>query len=158
MNRNIRFALPLTLAAVLGFSNLAHAEVKKFSGTLTAEGAAISKGKGKVWGSYDTAIRKLSYKITWSGLTGPVTAAHFHCPASVGENAGVLVPIKGAFKSGMTGSAKVDAKTGQAILAGKTYLNLHTAANPNGEIRAQVLFTQQQKAAVPQASSGSSSY
>ncbi|MEI4484519.1 MULTISPECIES: CHRD domain-containing protein [unclassified Phyllobacterium] len=145
MIRNIRVALPLVIAAVLGFSSLAYAEVKKFSGALAVQGSVISKGKGKVWGTYDTTSRKLSYKITWSGLTGPVTAAHFHGPASIGEKAAVLVPIEGTYKSGMAGSSKVDAKTAQVILAGMTYLNLHTAANPNGEIRAQVQFDRRQK-------------
>lgn len=136
MVHNIRLALPLVIAASLGFSSLAHAEVKTFSGALAPEASVKSKGKGKVWGTYDTNSHKLSYKITWSSLTGPVTAAHFHGPASDGENAGVLVPINGPFKSGIAGSAKVDAKTAQAIMAGKTYLNLHTAKNPNGESRA----------------------
>ena len=37
--------------------------------------------------------KKLTYTMTYSGLTGPATAAHFHGPAAAGANAGVVVPI-----------------------------------------------------------------
>ena len=42
---------------------------------------------------YDPASKKLSWKVTYSGLSGPATAAHFHGPAEAGKNAGVAVAI-----------------------------------------------------------------
>ncbi len=42
---------------------------------------------------YDAASKKLSWTVTYSGLSGPATAAHFHGPAEAGKNAGVAVPI-----------------------------------------------------------------
>jgi CHRD domain-containing protein len=52
-----------------------------------------SKGSGSVTATYDTASKKLSYKGSYSGLTGPATAAHFHGPAEAGNNAGVQIPV-----------------------------------------------------------------
>lgn len=57
-----------------------------------------SGGTGAVTVSYDTGSKKLSWKGTVSGLSGPATAAHFHGPAKPGKNAGVAIPIAGADK------------------------------------------------------------
>lgn len=61
-------------------------------------------GKGSADVTYDTATKQLTWKVTFSGLTGPATAAHFHGPAEPGKNAGVAVPITGT-ASPMEGSA-----------------------------------------------------
>ena len=52
-----------------------------------------SAGKGAVTATYDNASKKLTWNGTYSGLTGPATAAHFHGPAPAGKNAGVMIPI-----------------------------------------------------------------
>lgn len=96
-----------------------------------------SKGTGDVTATYDPATKKLSWKGTYSGLTGPVTAAHFHGPAKAGENAGVLVPVT-ASSSPFSGEASIDAEKAAEFEAGKVYFNIHTAANPKGEIRGQM--------------------
>src|SRR5690348_3147500 len=54
---------------------------------------AKSNGTGQVTATYDTVSKKLSWKGTYSGLTGPAMMAHFHGPASPGKNAGMVVPI-----------------------------------------------------------------
>lgn len=159
MNRTLRMTLPLAAALVIGFAPLANAEIMKFSGTLAAEGVAAPKARGKLTGTYDTELNKISYKVSWSGLSGPVTNAHFHGPAGPGGKAEILIPVSGAYKSGMKKSSAVNAKTAKALLAGRTYLNLHTAANPGGEIRAQVIFLKKPgayKAAAAHESSGPS--
>jgi hypothetical protein len=94
-------------------------------------------GKGSVDATYDTATKKLTWKVTFSGLTGPATAAHFHGPAEHGKNAGVAVPIPGT-KSPMDGSATLTDAQAADLSAGKWYVNVHTAANKAGEIRGQV--------------------
>lgn len=66
-----------------------------------------------------------------------MTGAHFHGPAKSGENAGVLVPVTAA-ASPFTGEATLDAAKAADLEAGKMYFNIHTAANPKGEIRGQV--------------------
>ena len=87
---------------------------------------------------YDAASKKLSWKVTYSGLSGPATAAHFHGPAEAGKNAGVAVAIPNATTSPVEGSATLTDAQAADLLAGKLYVNIHTAANPGGEIRGQV--------------------
>ena len=87
---------------------------------------------------YDNASKKLSWKITYSGLSGPATAAHFHGPAEAGANAGVAVAIPNAGTSPVEGSATLTDAQAADLMAGKYYINVHTAANPGGEIRGQV--------------------
>jgi hypothetical protein len=99
-----------------------------------------SDGSGSVTVTYDSASKKLSWKGTYSGLTGPATAAHFHGPAPAGKNAGVMVPIfqgKTA-KSPFQGSATLNDAQAKALMDGDIYVNIHTAANKAGEIRGQV--------------------
>src|SRR5271165_1130433 len=48
-------------------------------------------GSGTVTATYDPATKELSWSGTFSGLTGPATAAHFHGPAETGKNAGVAI-------------------------------------------------------------------
>ncbi len=95
-------------------------------------------GTGTADVDYDAATKKLSWKLTYSGLTGPATAAHFHGPAEAGKNAGVKVPIANATSSPAEGSATLTDEQAADLTAGKYYINVHTAANPGGEIRGQV--------------------
>jgi hypothetical protein len=99
--------------------------------------ATQSPGKGEVTATFDPATKRLIWTGTYSGLTGPVTAAHFHGPAKPGENAGVLVPVT-ASSSPFSGEATLDDAKAADLEAGRLYFNLHTAANPKGEIRGQV--------------------
>jgi len=100
--------------------------------------ANASAGKGTAELDYDPASKKLSWKVTYSGLSGPATAAHFHGPAEAGKNAGVAVAIPNATSSPVEGSATLTDAQAADLVAGKYYINIHTAANPGGEIRGQV--------------------
>lgn len=102
--------------------------------------ATTTKGTGTVDVTYDSATKKLSWKGSYSGLTGPATAAHFHGPADAGKNAGVEVPVTPA-TSPLEGSATITETQASDLMAGKLYLNVHTAAHPNGEIRGQVMMS-----------------
>jgi hypothetical protein len=101
--------------------------------------AVTSPGKGTADIDYDPATKKLSWKLTYSGLSGPATAAHFHGPAEAGKNAGVAVAIPNAAASPAEGSATLTDAQAADLVAGKYYVNVHTAANPGGEIRGQVM-------------------
>ena len=84
----------------------------------------------------------LSWVITYQGLTGPVTGAHFHGPAAANANAGVIVPFAGSLGSPISGSQKLTAPQIAGLRSGLWYVNLHTAAFPGGEIRGQVTAAQ----------------
>jgi CHRD domain-containing protein len=96
-----------------------------------------SKGAGSVTATFDTASKKLSWKGSVTGLSGPATAAHFHAGES-GKNGGVAVPITGADKGSFEGSATLTDAQAEELMSGKWYVNVHTAANKGGEVRGQV--------------------
>ena len=100
--------------------------------------ANTSKGAGTLKGDVDNKTSVLNWTIDYSGLSGTVTAAHFHGPAAEGNNADVAVPITGNLASPIKGTATLTATQMQELLDGKWYVNLHTAANPDGEIRGQI--------------------
>jgi hypothetical protein len=97
-----------------------------------------SSGTGNVTATYDTQSKRLTWRGTVTGMTGNATAAHFHGPAEPGKNAGVLVPTPGVTTGPFEGSATLTDEQAQHFMAGRTYYNVHTAANPGGELRGQV--------------------
>jgi hypothetical protein len=134
-----------TMFAALAFSAAVllagPASADKFKATLDGKSEVppnTSAGTGTADINYDPATKKLSWTLTYSGLSGPATAAHFHGPAEAGKNAGVAVAIPNATKSPTEGSATLTAAQAADLEAGKYYVNVHTAANPGGEIRGQV--------------------
>lgn len=104
--------------------------------------AVETAGKGMADIKYDPATREVSWTITYSGLSGPVTMAHFHGPADKGANAGVQIWLS---KQGSPADSPIKGKTtltpeqAKDFSAGKWYVNLHTQAHPGGEIRGQVM-------------------
>jgi hypothetical protein len=129
----------LALGASVAFAGPAFAE--KMKATLDGKSEVppnASAGTGTADIDYDAATRKLSWTLTYSGLSGPATAAHFHGPAEPGKNAGVAVAIPNATSSPAEGSATLTDAQAADLMAGKYYVNVHTAANPGGEIRGQV--------------------
>jgi hypothetical protein len=100
--------------------------------------ANTTAGKGSADVTFDTASKMLTWKVSYSGLTGAATAGHFHGPAEPGKNAGVAVPLSNVASSPIEGSATLTDAQAADLTAGKYYVNIHTAANPGGEIRGQV--------------------
>jgi hypothetical protein len=95
-------------------------------------------GKGEADVELNTANNTVSWKVSYSGLSGPATAGHIHGPAAMGANAGVMVPFPSVASSTFQGQATVTPAQAAAIASGQTYVNIHTAANPGGEIRGQL--------------------
>ncbi len=81
--------------------------------------------------------RKLTWKLTFSGLTGRATAAHIHM-GRVGKAGNVVIPLCTPCKSGVHGKTRISAAVKKALAHHKLYVNVHTAKNPNGEIRGQL--------------------
>ena len=136
MNKPLFAALALTAA----FAGPACAD--KLKATLDGKSeapATTTSGTGTADVDYDAASKKLSWKVAYSGLTGPATAAHFHGPAEAGKNASPAVPIPNFASSPIEGSATLSDAQAADLLSGKYYINIHTAANPAGEIRGQVV-------------------
>ena len=100
----------------------------------------VSHGHGALNATFDTSTNTLKWTATYESLSGPVTMAHFHGPAPVGQNAKVQVPIdKNALASPIKGSATLTEHQVTDLMGGQWYFNVHTAQNPTGEIRGQVL-------------------
>src|ERR1700761_6125811 len=132
------------LATVLSaaFATMASAATVNYAANLTGPRevpATTSKGTGKFDATLDTTTKVLTYTLTFQNLSGPATAAHLHGPASRTASAGVMVPLgdKGP-TSPVSGTATLTDDQIKALQAGQTYVNVHTAANPGGEIRGQV--------------------
>jgi hypothetical protein len=133
----------LATALTLGLATAAPAATLHFMASLDGKSevpAIAGSGSGELSATLDTSTKSLDYTLTFSGLSGPATAAHFHGPAAVGANAGVAVPIGGKGPtSPVTGKATLTDAQIKDLEAGKWYANVHTAANPGGEIRGQVM-------------------
>lgn len=97
-----------------------------------------SNASGQVDAMLDKSTGVLKWQLSYAGLSGPATAGHFHGPAMVGANAGVVLPFTGAVSSPMSGQATLTAAQMADLLAGKWYANIHTARYPGGEIRGQM--------------------
>ena len=104
--------------------------------------ANSSAGAGMLDASFNKDTSVLTWTVSYSGMTGPVTAGHFHGPAQMGANAGVEHGFSGSMDSPIKGSATLTAAQAADLLAGKWYVNLHTAANKGGEIRGQATVAQ----------------
>lgn len=96
--------------------------------------------------TYNKDTKMLTYTLNWSGLTGKATMAHIHGTAPRGTSAGVKHDLTNVLKKETSGSftdsVKIDASDikEDSLLSGFYYFNIHTPANPGGEIRGQIEF------------------
>jgi CHRD domain len=121
------------------------------------------KGKAKLKVRNGTSAGTIEWKLSYSGLTSPATAAHIHL-GQEGVIGGVAVHFCGTggtapCPAGQTTKAVIEgtattanvvaiaaqglvagdmANLQKAIKAGVTYVNVHSAPFPNGEIRGQL--------------------
>src|SRR6267143_6502529 len=127
---------------------------------------SASLGTGLATVVLDPTAQTIQVNATFSGLTSNDVAAHIHCCAPLGTNAGVAttVPAFPGFPLGVTsgtfssavfdltqptiynpafvtlqgGLTQAEAALIAGILNGTTYLNIHTVNFPGGEIRGQL--------------------
>lgn len=125
------------------------------SGTLNATNSipavkVASSATGSMSGTYDTSTNLLVYTVTFSGLTGPATMAHFHygdakhkgdvaipltVPSATSGTITGKIPLVMTTASGSTPAASQP----DSLLKGHMYVNIHTDNNPAGEIRANLM-------------------
>ncbi len=129
--RNTLFAA--VAAMTLLAAGAASAQMVHYSATL--KGADGVKGAGDVQAML--MDKTFSYTATYAGLTGPAVAAHFHLAATPGGNGPPVVPAV-VTASPIKGTATLTDAQIADLNAGKWYFNVHTAANPGGEIRGTV--------------------
>lgn len=118
------------------------AEPTRMGATLSGSSeipAVSSPATGQVEATWAPASQTLSWKITHSGLSGEPTGGHFHGPAPQNETGPVALPLTGSLASPIEGTARLNAEQAAELAAGRWYVNLHTAANPGGEIRGQLM-------------------
>ncbi|KUM26026.1 CHRD domain-containing protein [Mesorhizobium loti] len=137
-------SLPLLSALAVSTAFLlaspAMAETMKFKATLDGSQQTppvTTKGKGTATFTFNTTSKKLTWNVKYSGLSGPASAGHIHGPAAKGESADPVIPFK-KVKSPIKGSATLTDAQVTDLEAGKYYVNIHTAADPDGEIRGQI--------------------
>ncbi len=127
------------MATVL--SGAALADTVTFAGTLTGGNEVppkLTPAKGSATATLDTQTKILTYTVEYSDLTAAPTAAHFHGPADEGANAGVIVKFDSA-QSPISGTATLTDDQMSSLMGGKWYANVHSEANPAGEIRGQMV-------------------
>ena len=106
------------------------------SGSNEAPSPITTSATGNVAATYDKSSKILTYTITYSGLTP--TAGHFHIGAP--GAAGPIVLLFPYYSySPIQGSTLLTQTQEDALLGGNMYANLHTTANPSGEIRANLV-------------------
>lgn len=167
---SIRTALIAT-AAALAFA--APAQALLYTGQLLGSNEVppnASPGNGLVNVDFDIVAHTMAIDVTFADLIGTTAAAHIHCCAAPGANAGVATttPSFPSFPNGVSSGSysrifdTLDAATYSAAFlgasggtaagaeaallaaldAGRTYFNLHTTAFPGGEIRANLAAAQ----------------
>lgn len=151
-------AILLSLPVLFLFSCKSTDEVEQdniYYANLTMSGSqevppSGSAATGTVEANYNRLTKTLTYKITFSGISGTgATAAHIHGLAEPGINASVLQtfsPFPAATSGTYSGTLLIDGVkfTEENLLAGRYYMNIHSVAKPGGEIRAQLLLSKKQ--------------
>ncbi len=100
---------------------------------------AASSASGAAEVQFNENTNKLTWKVTYTGLSGPATAGHIHGPAAVGQNAGVVIPFAANLTAQpVTGETTITPAQYADLAAGLYYVNIHTARFPGGEVRGQL--------------------
>ena len=99
--------------------------------------ASTATGAAEV--QFNENTNKLSWKITYTGLSAAVSGGHIHGPASVGQNAGVVIPFTGnLIAQPIMGETTITPAQHAELAAGLYYVNIHTSRFPAGVIRGQL--------------------
>lgn len=157
----VRVALPLALGAVLAACTSTpvmrpappvttaprpapdrQPELAAFSARLSGRQAvppADTPARGELVAVLNRNTGLLKWKLSFSGLSGPVQSASFHSPGMDGEVAPPVVSLGRAVLSPSEGRAMLTPRQRADLLAGQWYVNLRTARYPEGELRGQLI-------------------
>ncbi len=131
MNRILPILIAVLVAAPLAAQNRFRADL---DGAQQVPPVITDTGG---WATVDlNADNTLTYLVRTWGLTG--TDAHIHVGA-VGVSGGILVPLTGGPTTWSGTSAVLTAAEIAILRASGLYVNVHTAANPGGEVRGQIV-------------------
>jgi hypothetical protein len=136
----MRKLLALAALAALSLPTTATAQLVAFdcfpigAGQEVPPNGSTGNGFGNAWLHVPT--NTLSWNLDYEDLSGAATGAHFHA-APAGSNGGVQISIGTANPN--AGSAVLSAAQTADVLSGNWYVNVHTSANPGGEIRGQLV-------------------
>src|SRR5262249_48375739 len=166
-------AAAVLAVATIGMTCAANAEQfeAKFTGfqevgALNAEtGAILSNGTGKLTLNLDTKVQSITYTLTFSNLSSPVTQSHIHfgkehvpggvivflctnlgngpagtpgCPAGGGTVTGTITPASVVGPAAQNITAGDFNALARALESDTAYGNIHTTKFLAGEIRGQV--------------------
>ncbi len=140
-----QLGIPMLVLGIAAVALAPAAQAKTTTFRLNMSGLAetppnTTKGTGSGTVRYNDQTHMLRWYIRYKGLTGPATAAHFHGPAAAGASAPPVVPIDPSkLASPIKGTATLTEDQAKQLLDGQWYFNVHTQANPNGEIRGQLI-------------------
>lgn len=139
---NLHRCLAITLVALAGCNTVPpDAHMAAFSTQMTGQNQVppvSTPATGRLVGALDKNTLVFRWKLSYSGLSGPASAAHFHGPAAIGANARISLAFTGLVKSPYEGRAILTATQAADLLAGKWYASIHTPGHPSGEIRGQL--------------------
>lgn len=128
--RAARLARTVLIASAL-LASPALAETLSFTAEMSGDG----EGMGIAEAQFDTETNVLSWRVMYSGLSGPATAAHVHGPANPGENAGIVIGSDSIEETEIAGSGELTEAQVSDLKEGRYYVNIHTELQPGGEIR-----------------------
>jgi hypothetical protein len=103
----MRKTIVLGLLAAAVTLSAAQAQVVAYKATLSAASEAPPVQSQATWAAAvnaNPATKGVSWSVTYAGLSGPAAAAHIHCGAAAGANAGVAVDLGKNLASPIQGS------------------------------------------------------
>lgn len=130
----------LAFVALLAAGPHARAETLSFKADLrgaSEQPPVNTPASGTLTATYDTASKKFSWSLNFSGLTGNPTGAHFHGPDPTNKT-NPAPEVVGILLSPLDGYSNLTDSQAADLRAGRWYFEIETAANPKGEIRGAV--------------------
>jgi hypothetical protein len=138
MARKMRLLFPLAGTLLAAGLSSAGAETVSLTAHLLG-GTAIPQNKSDAFGeaqfTYNSQTRQLDYYVTYDGASP--TRIDIHGPAGAGETAMAIASFS-LSESPVTGTTILTGEQADMLLAGKLYVDLHSQAYANGEIRGQI--------------------